>query len=116
MPPELKRLLSNRKDLTSNCIVNKLNKGHIKPITPLNELRKIAKRNSKRHGVLMTVSRDMLERRYNKADGITGLRVRDKKVVIHLHPILKYYPKSYTKNVIEHELDHAKIIKRSINK
>lgn len=73
-------------------------------VTPLSEIRSIARRYSKRYHVPIRINEKFMEDEHPGADAVHVYRKG--KSVIYLHPILKYYPEKYVKGVIEHEIDH----------
>jgi hypothetical protein len=107
MSSETKEALLKTNKMTTNVAYNRLKKKRIKPIMSVTELRRLAKGYGKKYKEDIIVSNDMMGRKY--ASGTCGVREDNKKVIIHLHPILKYYPEKHIKNVILHEIDHAKV-------
>lgn len=98
-------LNENKESTTSECL-RFLKREEIDVVTPLTDIRDIAKRFSKRYKIPVRVSEDAFKD-YPHADAMH--RYRRGKSVIYLHPILKYYPEKYIKGVVEHEIDHAKV-------
>jgi len=109
--PRLYQALSDTKGMTSSGAYRRLTRKRIKPLTPLVKIRKMAKLASKRAGVPIVITQDMHGCKH--ADGVA---VKEKgKVSARLHPVLKYQDKRYIEDVIGHELDHAKVLKRQKN-
>ena len=103
---------SGRQNLTSSVTYRRMKKKRIRPVTKLATIREMARRASTRSGVPIKISKDM--KRHKRADGVT---IRDgRNVEVHLHPVLKYYDKRYIRDVIGHELDHAKVMKRPLER
>ncbi len=98
---------------SSSSMLEKLGKEKVGIETPIGEVRKIAKSYSKRYKVPVRVTRidDDIWESNPYADAVHSYcRTNGKiKSIIYLHPVLQYYPKSYIKGVIEHELDHRKV-------
>ncbi len=99
--------------LTSTQVLNKLKKGRIKPIIPQSELHGMARRASFRSGTPIKITKDMGEG-HRFASGLATRK--DDKVSVKLHPVLQYNDRRYVADVIGHELDHAKVVKRSIRR
>lgn len=86
-----------------------------KPTISIKGLRAIAARYSKKAKVPIRISARAVEAAYDDADAMYSYHynAHGKVVgVIYLHPILIYYPVSYIKAVIEHELDHMGVEQR----
>jgi len=103
---------SGRQHLTSSVTYHRMKKKRISPVTKLATIRSMARRASKRSGIPIRISKDMKGHRH--ADGVAIKERRN--IEVRLHPVLKYYDKRYIKDVIGHELDHAKVYKRSIRR
>lgn len=84
-----------------------LKKEKLDIITPISEIKKIARRYSKKHHVPIRINKERIEKNHPGADAIHSYG--NGKSVIYLHPILQYYTPEYIKAVIEHELDHRKV-------
>lgn len=111
--PDIYDVVKGTGHLTSTQVLNKVKGRNLKPIIPARELRGMARRASSRSGTPIKVTRDMPRgRKY--ADGV-AIREND-KVKVRLHPILKYHDRRYVADTIGHELDHAKVMKRSIRR
>lgn len=77
-------------------------------VTPMSEIRALARKYSDKYNVPIKVSADAFEAmpdadamynyHYNKAGKVVG--------TIYLHPVLQYYPWRYVDGVIRHELGH----------
>lgn len=85
----------------------KLEDSDLKVVTPLSEIRKIARRYSKRYHVPIRINAEYIEEHNPGADAVHSYYKG--KSAIYLHPILKYYTIPYIKGVIEHELDHKRV-------
>lgn len=111
--PDLHAFLKETRGMTSTRALNRLRRKRVKPIISSSKLRSMAQKASKRSGVPIKISKDMTEgSRY--ADGVAIQR--DSDVRVRLHPVLKYYDKRHISDVIGHELDHAKVMKRAIKR
>lgn len=84
-----------------------LERADLDAVTPMSEIRSIAKRYSKKYHVPIKIDAKRIEEEHPGADAVHAYR--DGKSVIYLHPILKYYSPEYVKGVIEHEIDHMKV-------
>ncbi|KKM50615.1 hypothetical protein LCGC14_1556020 [marine sediment metagenome] len=104
-------LVASRR-MTSSQTLNRLKKHKIKPVITLNKLRKMAHRKEKASGIPIKVTKDMTTgHRY--ADGLT-IRESTGNVQIRLHPVLRFHDRRYIKDVMGHEVDHAKVDKRVV--
>ena len=113
MPKDVRDALAETQGMTSTRSLNKLRKSGVKPIVSLKKLRGMARRASFLSGTPVKVTKDMTGgHRY--ADGI-AIR-RNDKVEVRVHPVLKYYDRRYVADLIGHELDHARVDKRSIRR
>jgi len=111
--PKLYVALVESGGMTASQALRHLRRKGIKPILTTNELRRMATSASRRSNFPIRVTKDMTTgHRY--ADGVTFQR--GTQVRIRIHPILKYKGKRYAKDVIEHEVDHAKEFRRSIKR
>ena len=95
-----------RKEPTSK-IFAVLQKEDLDVVTPISEIRRIARSYSKRYHVPIKIDEGYMEKSHPDADAVHVYRKG--KSTILLHPILQYYTPEYIKGVIEHELDHRKI-------
>jgi len=110
--PRVYSTLAESKGLTATRTLNRLKKRKIKPILSLARLRRMASKASKRHNVPIKVTRDMTEgHRY--ADGV-AIRDRSGDVHVRIHPVTQFYDRQYARDVIGHELDHARVDKRVV--
>ncbi len=109
--PETYYALANTRGMTSTRAYNSIKKKRVKPLTSLRKLRSMARKASNRSGVPIKITKNMTEG-HRLADGIA---IRDEKGIsrVRLHPVLQYHDKRYVKDVIGHELDHAKCYNKS---
>lgn len=106
MPLEVAAALCDRRDLPTAKTFSQLEKEDMQVVTPISEIKRMARVYSKRHKVSIRID----EREFKSHPFADSLEVRYKgKSVIYLHPILKYYTPEYIKGVIEHEIDHMKV-------
>ena len=109
LPRDVYNALADADAKTTTGVYNQLVRKKIKPVTPLKTVRAMAKRKSTKE-VPVKINKNLLGKR--NAAGVAGQWI-DKKgnrgVEIRIHPIVKYYHKDYVKDVIDHELDHAKV-------
>ena len=98
-------LTEHREDATSE-ILKFLKREKLDVVTPMTDVRGIAKKYSKKFKVPIRVSEEAFKE-HPYADAL--YRYRKGKSVIYLHPILAYYPEKYIVGCIEHEWDHAKV-------
>lgn len=113
MPKDVRDTLAETKGMTSTRSLNKLKRSGVKPIVSLKELRGMARRASFRSGTPIKVTRDMAEG-HRFADGI--VERKEDTAEVRLHPVLQYYDRRYVADVIGHELDHARVVRRSIRR
>lgn len=73
-------------------------------LTPISEIKQIAKTYSKHYGLPIRISAAKVEEYGPTCDAI--IVRKGKKVVVYLHPVLEYYPRSYVERVIGHEVAH----------
>jgi hypothetical protein len=103
--------------MSSTQLLQSLKRKCLKPVTPLKQIRRMTKMASKRSGIPISITKDMGKRGmeeppFDRAGGIAGRRVSDKKIVVHIHPIMQYRTKRTINDTIEHELDHVKVMKK----
>lgn len=98
-------LSENRDSTTSKCLKELKGEG-IDIVTPITDIRGIAKKYSKRFKVPIKVSEEAF-RDHPYADAMH--RYKKGKSTIYLHPLLQYYPEKYVVGTIEHEIDHMKV-------
>ena len=75
-------------------------------VTSLAEIRNLAKLYSRRFKVPVRISESAFKDNPH-ADALHVLK--GGRSTIYLHPILVYYPESYIRGAIEHELDHMNV-------
>lgn len=81
-------------------------------MTPLSEIRRMARRYSKKYGVAIKVSAKMVEELGPEAEALYYYRYnRRGKVVgtIYLHPDLQYEPRAHVDSTIRHEIAHMQV-------
>lgn len=110
--PWLYHIKAESRGMTATRTLNRLKKKKVKPMLSLGQLRLMASRASKRSNVPVKVTRDMTEG-HRLADGI-AIMDSSGKIHVRIHPVLQYNDKRYARDVIEHELDHAKVDKRIV--
>lgn len=88
-------------------VLRELEKADLDVVTPLSEIRRVAKSYSKRFRVPIKIDGKYMDKEHPGADAAHVYRKG--KSTIFLHPILKYYTPEYVKGVIEHEIDHMKV-------
>ena len=108
--PDLLESLTNTSNITSNRLYNRFKKKGIKPNINRKELQRLINKASNKNKIPIKVSRDMAGRPFS--DGVSINYKKGAKV--RIHPIAQYYDKGYVKDLIGHEVDHAKIYNRSI--
>ena len=120
LPRDVYNALADCNAKTTTGVYNHLNKTGVKPVTPLKTVRAMVKRRSTKE-VPIKVSKNLFGRR--DAEGVAGQwidKTGKRGVDIRIHPIVKYYHRDHIKDVIDHELDHAKVgmrkAKRLMNK
>lgn len=96
--------LSESKDKDTSEALKFLKREKVDVVTPITDIRSIAKGYSKRSKIPVRVSEKAFEG-LPFADAFH--KYRKGKSTIYLHPILQYYPEKYVRGTIEHELDHA---------
>jgi hypothetical protein len=112
-PKEIKAALAN--NLTSTVAYNRMRKKKLKPLVPLSKLRLMLESKSKRANVPITVNKNLFGKVNADAAAARIAYGNGKKTVaVRVHPITQYYPLKYTSDIVEHELDHVKVIKRTI--
>ena len=97
---------------TSSNLLERLEGELLRPLTSTAELRGIARSYGKRYKVPIKVTSgdDDIWDSHPHVDAVHSYG--NGKSVIYLHPVLKYYPKSYIRGVILHELDHREVERR----
>ena len=106
IPLGVAEVLRETKSETTSKSLKMLGKADLKVVTPLDEIRKVARKYSRRHKVPIRISEEV----FKDHPGSDALHVYSRgKSVIYLHPILKYYGPTYIKGVIEHEIDHMEV-------
>jgi hypothetical protein len=113
MPSELHDALKNTKNMSSNRALDYLEKRKIKPLVSRGSLNKIISSSRSKNGIPIKISKDMTKG-YRYADGVTI--TKGNKVNIRIHPMVQYQGKRYVKDIIGHELDHAKVEKKIISR
>lgn len=106
MPKKSRKLLSDTKGMSNRKSLNYLAKNKAPKLTTLKDIGAIAYplvKKYKPYGLKITKSSSM--EGHNKADAIF---INNKGAEIVIHPVLQYYPKSYVKQTILHEVDHLK--------
>lgn len=101
---------AGERKLSTTATYKYLKKKKVKVVTPISEIRKLAKKASKKDCPVV-INNKQIDRYYPKADGLAR-EFYNNKYKVELHPILKYNPKSYIKDVIHHELDHVKVFRK----
>ena len=113
MPKDVETEMRKVRHFTHTGKYNRLKKLGLKPSIPLSEIRKMASKKSKRSGVPIIITEDIKDKR---AEGVSQIyippRAKKAKVRVKLHPILSYTHRDFVENVINHELDHAKVQQR----
>ncbi len=116
LPNDVRDALVDTGGMTSTGAYNRLTRKHLKAVTPVKTIRRMAKAASKKSGVPIIVTKDMAGKNY--ADGVAprwvNTRTGKMRVEVRLHPILKYSHRTHVADVINHELDHAEVSKRVI--
>ena len=106
IPKETSEALRKTKRFTSTVALKKIEEMEAPIATPLRDIKEMAKREAAKHNVKITISKDMA---YNpNADGVC-IQAEN---TIRLHPILKYYDKTYVDDVIKHEIDHIQAYRK----
>ena len=106
VPLGICRAFSKLEGSTSSDALKGIERYDLEPMTSLSRTREIARKYSKRHKVPIKLDEEKFDN-HPYSDGFHSYR--GGKSYIYLHPILQYYPESYIKGVIEHELDHRKV-------
>lgn len=109
MPRDVHDALVGTKGLTSTQTLRKLQRKHLKPITPLSEIRQMARGASKKSKVPVKITTKL--RGHPHADGVCVVEGHGRtieKVEARIHPVLQYSTRNHVKDVINHELDHAR--------
>lgn len=101
LPTDVHDALAKTKKNKSTTAYRRLKKMQLSKVTSLSSIRSIANKVSKKDKVKIVISQNMYGKDY--ADGCYN----PKDKTIRIHPILSYYPKTYVKDVIDHEVDHA---------
>ena len=118
LPDDVHHALVNTRNMTSTGAYNKMTRQGLKPVTPIKTIRRMAKSASKRSGIPIKVTTDTFTRKHNNTEGtcarLYDTKTKKRRVEIHLHPILEYSHKTHVADVINHELDHAKVERRVI--
>lgn len=114
IPDDVKSALQKVRRLTHTGKYHAMREQGIKPITPISEIREIARRKKKKiSNVPITISDKIRDKRIEAAtQRYKNPKTGKAQVRIWLHPILSYTRKKYVENVIDHEIDHAKVQKR----
>ena len=102
-------LAETKRHKTTTGAYNYLVKKKVKPVTSLKTVRAMVKRKSTK-GIPIRISKNLLGSR--EAEGVAGQwidKTGKRGVEVRIHPIVKYYHKDHIKDVIDHELDHAKV-------
>jgi hypothetical protein len=109
--------LSKTARLSNDKAYLKMGEMKVPIVTPHKRVSQLAKRAVRRNNVSVHIS--SFPRKHSRADGLAtrswewdadGVRYNEK---VYLHPILKYYPEKYVKDVIDHELDHVKVDRKT---
>lgn len=109
LPIGVADVLSDTRKETTSKTLKELRGEKIRVVTPMTDIRSIAKKYSKKHKVPIKVSEEAFED-HPYADALHIYRRG--KSTLYLHPVLAYYPEKYIKGCIEHELDHAQVEKK----
>jgi hypothetical protein len=107
MPKENRQFLADTKRVTSQRTVRMAKSRKIEPLTPIKEIRSMANKSSRKNNISIKLGEMPTGSKY--ADAVHVYDKSTKKQDIILHPVLQYYDKRYVKDVIHHELDHAKV-------
>ncbi|KKM01207.1 hypothetical protein LCGC14_1796720 [marine sediment metagenome] len=84
-------------------------------VTPVREIRRMARRYSSRYGVPIRISAAAVDEVGPNTDAIYHYRYgRNGKVVstVYLHPDLQYESRAYVDSTIRHELAHLNVEKK----
>ena len=106
LPIGVADILNETKDETTSKSLVILRREDIDIVTPITDIRSLAKKYSKKFKVPIRVSKEAFKD-YPYADALH--QYKKGKSTIYLHPILQYYPEKYIRGCIEHEVDHMKV-------
>ena len=88
---------------------------HREVVTPIREVRRLARRYSLKYGVPIRISATAVDEVGPDTDAIYHYRYgRNGKVIgtIYLHPNLQYESRAYVDSTIRHEIQHLRVEKK----
>ena len=107
VPIVVAEFLKRHNNSTTGETFSAIRVSDVRPLTPISEIRRIAKMYAKKSGIPIRISEKPFEA-LPYADACYEYR-GPRKATIYLHPILAYYPRSYIIGAVEHELEHADV-------
>lgn len=108
--PDVFRVHKATRRLTDTGTLQAFKRQNIKPITRLDVIRAMAKRASAKTNTPIKITRNLPEKR---CLGIAMVG-KNKSPEVRLHPVLQYFPKKVARQVMLHELDHTKTLRKRI--
>lgn len=109
LPKDVREALAETRDMTSSEALEHL--GGTRGVLAQGEFRDLMNKLSRRYKVPIKISAQAF-RRYGVEEADAFAAAPRGKYVIYVHPILRYYPEKHIGEVVEHELDHIKVMKR----
>jgi HSP90 family molecular chaperone len=112
---EFLEALHEYRNSTSGEMYDSLREKGLTPVTSRRRIRQLAVKYSKRFNIPIKISAKAIDR--DAEDALATYNYHyDKqgklRATIYVHPVLGYYPETFVRGVIEHEIDHMHVEKR----
>lgn len=112
LPEETYEGLVRSKGMTATGAYNKMKRLRCPIVTPIAKIREMARQRSKGRSIRTMVT-EKLGSRHRQANATTTCigYGREAPCTVRLHPMLRYHTKEHVRGVIDHELDHVKVMR-----
>ena len=118
IPKETNKALSKTGNMTTAQAYAYLKRVNAPKVQTVSQVKSLAKKKAVQNKVSIIVTKNFKVKNSDRGQYKTedGIAIGFPRPQVRIHPIVKYYTPKHTTNIIDHELDHIRIMRKQRGK